>query len=146
MGYTEIIKEVGNVADKVSTTDEERDLIKKDLVLSEMNSDDNYTKRARPSIVYVGLGVVVLELLGVRLLVLSLAFSEKAMFEMALAASNAILLSFMAAWAGVSGLYNFSRSQEKREAYTERKKARFENKVQLARIKSEKKGLFDRNK
>lgn len=80
-----VIGAVGGVIDSVTTTDEEREEAKRrlaeiqnaarsqvlehaeaiaeaqrDIIVQELKQDDKYTKRARPSLVYVGLGAMVI--------------------------------------------------------------------------------------
>jgi len=140
-----IAKTVVKGADDLSTSDEERDLIKKDIVLAELTQDDNYTKRARPTVVYSGIVVMILEMFGVRLYALGHIFEGEQLTQ-ALNSSNAILISFLTAWGAVVGIYKFSRSQEKREKYVEARKQRFDKQIRLAEIKAEKKhGLFNKS-
>lgn len=120
-----IIDGIGGIIDSLTTTDEERNdaklavaklihaentemekTIRKELeakeriLVAELNQSDNYTKRARPTIVYTGLalaiGGAIAKILGSEIPVANLVPSE-----------------FWYAWAGVSGTWVISRGVEK---------------------------------
>ena len=82
----------------------------KDVVLAELKQDDKFTKRARPTVVYAGLFFILLELLGLRITVLSLLGSP----EYIVTSSSEVFGSFMWVWGGVVGVYAAGRSAEKR--------------------------------
>ncbi|EAR11049.1 3TM-type holin [Reinekea blandensis] len=82
----------------------------KDVVLAELKQDDKFTKRARPMVVYAGLFFILLELLGLRITVLSLLGSP----EYIVTSSSEVFGSFMWVWGGVVGVYAAGRSAEKR--------------------------------
>jgi hypothetical protein len=125
-GAGALIDSIGGVIDAVSTTDEERaaaklevqklihaenqeieKTVRKELeakeriLVAELQQGDNYTKRARPSIVYAGLlfvlGPMVAKILGQPIDIDSLVPAE-----------------FWYAWGGVTGTWVVGRSMEKR--------------------------------
>lgn len=76
------------------------------IMVAEMNQDDNYTKRARPTVVYAGLVLIFLDFV-----VRVVAF----FFLPDLPTPSAFVeVSFLATWGGVVGVYNIGRSAEKR--------------------------------
>jgi len=91
---------------------------RRDVMLAEIQQGDNFTKRARPTVIYSGLVVIVLgEILGLRYIVLQhLVGGTEAVFQQILDASNQILSDFLWVWAGVVGVYTIGRSAEKRGA------------------------------
>ncbi|MGQ1785091.1 MULTISPECIES: 3TM-type holin [unclassified Saccharicrinis] len=85
----------------------------KEIIVAELKQDDKYTKRARPTVVYVGLFFILLEVFGLRHLILnSLDLGNNAL-EI-IESSDSIFKVFLAAWAGVVGVYAVGRSVEKR--------------------------------
>lgn len=85
----------------------------KSIIVAELQQGDKYTKRARPTVVYVGLVFILLEILGLRHLILNnLELGENA--AAIIASSDSIFKTFLAAWAGVVGVYAVGRSVEKR--------------------------------
>ncbi len=85
----------------------------KSILVAELQQGDNYTKRARPTVVYVGLIFILLEIFGIRHIVLNnLDLGENALAI--IESSDAIFKTFLAAWAGVVGVYAVGRSIEKR--------------------------------
>ena len=81
--------------------------------MAELQQGDRYTKRARPTVIYVGLLFILLELFGIRHIVLDqLELGENALNI--IQGSDAIIKTFLAAWAGVVGVYAVGRSMEKR--------------------------------
>ena len=128
---SEIISPVTNMVDDVVTSDEERLKLKAKLkeiennlavavmeheeqivksktkiMTAELKQDDKYTKRARPTVVYGGLAVILLKYILVP-------------FTTELAGIHfpdiAIPAEFWLAWGGVTGVYSFRRTQEKLE-------------------------------
>ncbi|MBI9061790.1 MAG: hypothetical protein JEZ14_07360 [Marinilabiliaceae bacterium] len=83
------------------------------ILVAELQQGDGYTKRARPTVIYVGLLFILLELFGIRHIVLDqLDLGENALNI--IQGSDAIFKTFLAAWAGVVGVYAVGRSMEKR--------------------------------
>ncbi|MGK7395022.1 MAG: 3TM-type holin [Candidatus Cyclobacteriaceae bacterium M3_2C_046] len=82
----------------------------KEILIAELNQGDNYTKRARPTVVYAGLVFILLEILGLRIMILDAIGVSQAMVQ----SSNEIFQFFLVSWAGVVGVYSVGRSIEKR--------------------------------
>lgn len=83
---------------------------KTQFMSEEMKQDDLYTKRARPTIIYAGLGIIFLELFGLRYMILGAISAPESVF----AQSSEMMQYFMGVWAGVAGVYAVGRSAEKR--------------------------------
>tara|TARA_R110001632_G_scaffold146042_1_gene262927 strand:+ start:341 stop:706 length:366 start_codon:yes stop_codon:yes gene_type:complete len=101
------------LADKLTVNKDEKNRIKKEIILAEVNSDSKFLRNARPSIIYFGLLVVLLELLGLRFFLLNLFMSEE-LYKNALASSESILQFFLITWGSITTAYVVGRSQEKR--------------------------------
>lgn len=83
----------------------------KSIIVSEMQQGDNFTKRARPSIVYFGLaaiGLVHVLFPIVAWLIIVLTDTSTEMPDIALP------VQFWATWGGVCGIWIIGRSAEKR--------------------------------
>ena len=80
----------------------------KEILVAELNQGDNYTKRARPTVIYAGLVFILLELFGIR------QFIINQIDPTLIASSNEIFKIFLLAWSGVVGVYTIGRSAEKR--------------------------------
>lgn len=88
---------------------------KKEVMLAELNQGDKYTKRARPTVVYVGLIFILLEVLGLRPLIINYIAGENLEYsKILLDSSSAVFNTFLLAWGGVLGVYSIGRSVEKR--------------------------------
>lgn len=83
---------------------------KKSILMAELNQDDRYTKRARPTVVYVGLIFILLELLGLRHIILHYLNINADI----IANSDQIFKMFLGVWGSVLGVYSIGRSVEKR--------------------------------
>ncbi len=77
----------------------------KSIIVSEMQQGDNFTKRARPTLVYCGLLFIFLVHVAFPIATI---FTEKTMPELTLPAE------FWWAWSGVCGAWIIGRSAEKR--------------------------------
>lgn len=97
---------------------------KKDIIVAELQQGDLYTKRARPSIVYVGLIVIVFVhvlypvLFNLAMLVFILLNKLDALTPEMLKHINALgqidlPAAFWATWGSVCGIYGIGRSAEK---------------------------------
>ena len=86
---------------------------KADIIKAELSQGDNYTKRARPTVVYMGLVFILLEILGLRHLILSNIYQDATMLQAMIKQSDAIFNSFLLTWGGVVGVYGIGRSFEK---------------------------------
>jgi len=80
---------------------------KKAIVVSEMQQGDNYTKRARPTLVYAGLVFIALVYV---IFPITAFFTARPMPELALPGE------FWAAWGGVCSIWVIGRSAEKKGA------------------------------
>lgn len=123
-GVGSVVKELGEVADKFVTTSAEKAELRakfeeilqkrdaeveltiraeldaqKEIIVAELNQGDTYTKRARPTIIYVGL---LLALLNYTVLPL---FGKPGL---------GVPPDFWFVWGGVAGWYVHSRSADKR--------------------------------
>lgn len=87
---------------------------KKEVLLAELNQGDKYTKRARPTVVYVGLIFILLEVFGLRHIILEAIADDGAQLQSLLDSSDKIFNTFLWAWGGVLGVYSIGRSAEKR--------------------------------
>ena len=83
---------------------------KKSILLAELNQDDRYTKHARPTVVYVGLVFILLELLGLRHIIMNYLHIDAGI----IANSDQIFKIFLGVWGSVLGVYSIGRSVEKR--------------------------------
>lgn len=83
---------------------------KKSILMAELNQDDLYTKRARPTVVYVGLIFILLELLGLRHIIMNYLHIDAGI----IANSDQIFKMFLGVWGSVLGVYSIGRSVEKR--------------------------------
>lgn len=84
--------------------------LSKDIIEAELKQSNCYTKSARPTIIYVGLLLVLLEVFGVRLIILDCINAKISIID----SSTEILTSFFYVWGGVVGVYAAGRSVEKR--------------------------------
>jgi hypothetical protein len=78
---------------------------KASIIVAEMNQGDNYTKRARPTVVYFGLAVIFFNYCFVPLIQV---ISEEVI------APFALPTEFWLAWGGTVNVYSVGRSMEKR--------------------------------
>lgn len=124
-----IVKEVGEVVDKFHTSTEEKQQMKIELekviqkreseieetvranlkareriIVAEMQQEDNYTKRARPTVVYFGLFIIFANYFVIPLATM-LAGSEIKTFELP--------VEFWTAWGGIVATWAVGRSFEK---------------------------------
>ena len=123
-GVGSVVKELGDVADKFITTSAEKEAARakfeeilqrrdaeieqtvraelgaqKEIIVAELNQGDNYTKRARPTIIYVGL---------------ALAFLNYTLLPLLGKPGLGVPPDFWFVWGGVAGWYVHSRSADKR--------------------------------
>ena len=85
----------------------------KAIIVAELNQGDNYTKRARPTIIYAGLGMMVLTVLLKFGAWLGLTLAGRPLSQLP---NINLPTEFWWAWSGVCGVYVFGRSAEKRGA------------------------------
>lgn len=86
------------------------------VITAEMQQGDNYTKRARPSVIYVGLGVivanhVVLPFFAWCIKVIAVFFTIATIPELP---EFSLPAAFWATWGGVASVWIVGRSSEKR--------------------------------
>jgi len=119
-----VISPITKMIDNISTTKEEKlqlknalvglqnnllEIIinaKKEVMLAELQQDDLYTKRARPTVIYAGLAILFVNYV---LLPWIVYFSHGAMNIPKIVMPDA----FWYAWGGVAGVYSFQRTREK---------------------------------
>lgn len=126
----DIISPVTTMIDKLTTTQEEKLTLKaklteientltmkvleheqnvinsqKEVIIAELNQGDLYTKRARPTIIYAGLAIVAAN----HILFPWIAF----FFDYVIPAIN-LPSEFWLAWGGVTGVYAWGRTIEKK--------------------------------
>jgi hypothetical protein len=131
-GISDVIDSVGNVIDRVSLRKEEKDRIKmemesnllklqakvednfldelkdrNDLIKAELAQGDNFTKRARPSIIYAGIIFIFLVYILIPLLAWIAGTAPDKMPHIAMPEE------FWWAWGTVVGVYGLGRSVEK---------------------------------
>lgn len=138
-----VIKEVGNIADKFNLSGEEKQQFKLEMeallqkrdseleqtvrkeleakervLVAELNQGDNYTKRARPTVVYFGLGLIFLNyclIPGIQLLKGAQSRcppnADTAICK--LAGGIELPAEFWWAWGGIVGTWAIGRSFEK---------------------------------
>ena len=82
---------------------------RRDVIAAELAQEDNYTKRARPTVIYTGL--VFIGIVHV-LFPVAAFFSGKAMPQLSLP------YEFWLAWGGICSVYSLGRSAEKRAKAT----------------------------
>ena len=78
---------------------------KKSILMAELNQDDRYTKRARPTVVYVGLIFILLELLGLRHIIMHYLKVDANIITN----SDQIFKMFLGVWGSVLGVYSIGR-------------------------------------
>lgn len=84
--------------------------VKQNIIMAELNQDDKFTKRARPTVVYVGLAFILLEIVGLRHILMHKIGIDASMVEN----SDQIFKMFLGVWGSVLGIYSVGRSVEKR--------------------------------
>ena len=100
-----------DIIDKlVVDKDKKQDLAAK-VVERELEDGDLFTKRARPSIIYIGLFVILTEIFGIRFWMLTWMDAT----EIVLKQSNAMLEYFLFTWGGLVTIYIGGRTYEKRK-------------------------------
>lgn len=125
-----LVESIGNVADRFIQTDEEKNAFmvemekvlqqrdseveqtiraelqaKERIMVAEMAQGDNYTKRARPTVIYMGLLIIAFNYCLIPLI--------QMWAEMTIAPFG-LPTEFWVAWGGCVGVYNLGRSMEKR--------------------------------
>lgn len=131
-GVGEVVDKLAGAADRFITTDTERAQLRLEfekvlqardseteqtlraelgaqerILIAELQQDDHYTKRARPTVVYFGLGVIGFNYCLTPVIAWLVGTAPPAMN---------LPDEFWWAWGGVTGLYSWNRSQDKRNA------------------------------
>tara|TARA_R110002050_G_scaffold175921_1_gene308748 strand:- start:175 stop:543 length:369 start_codon:yes stop_codon:yes gene_type:complete len=99
---------------KVLPDNAETQKLKGEIIKSEIQSDSQFLKNARPSIIYVGLLLITFEYFGLRGLLISLYYNDITMIDKALISSENILEFFLVTWASISTAFVIGRSNEKK--------------------------------
>jgi hypothetical protein len=107
-GAGKVVNDALGVADKLVTDKDKKQDIASDIVQSELSSGSAFVRNARPMIIYTGLFVIICEMFGLRLLILSNIEGENI-----IKSSNAILEYFLFTWGGITTVYIGGRSYEK---------------------------------
>jgi len=119
-GITKEVGEVANnivgVADKLITDKDKKQDIASDIVQNEMVSGSLFVRAARPMIIYTGLFVILSEVFGVRLYILSHLEGENIIKH-----STSLMEYFLMVWSGVVSVYVGGRSFEKARIRTLRR-------------------------
>lgn len=135
-GAGSFIESVGNTVDKFVTTKEEKALLKIELekvlqqreseieetiraelgakeriIVAELQQGDKFTKRARPSIIYIGLGAIIFNYCFIPLFFSILKACGIEGIEIS---SFELPAGFWTAWGGIAGSYAIGRTMEKR--------------------------------
>ena len=93
---------------------------KRDIIVAEMNQGDNFTKRARPSVIYMGLAFIgMVHVIVPCITKLIVAFKSTSITAAQLTAISSIgdislPSEFWIAWGSVVSIYSLGRSAEKR--------------------------------
>ena len=93
------------IIDKAVTDKSKKADIAHDVVISELNSGSNFVRNARPMIIYVGLFVIVSEVLGLRLFMLDLFEAKTNIVKQ----STSLLEYFLFVWGGIVAVYSGGR-------------------------------------
>lgn len=144
-----LVKIVGKIADiggKAVVDQGQRDQRKENIILGEINSTDKWLRRGRPAIIFTGLLVILLEILGIRI---GLLMWFGANIEI-IRNSTAMLEFFLITWGSIVGVYMFKRPSEKstQKLITEQRRVetRHQNKVNKQEIRQTNKENHIRNK
>ena len=121
------MKAIAQIAPLIENRDNEIVSDQKDIIMSEMAQGDNYTKRARPTVVYAGLafiGIVNVLIPSIIKIILAgwILFGDpaemikvkSAMKELDSLTSLQLPGEFWFAWSSVVGIWAIGRSAEKR--------------------------------
>jgi len=104
-----VLDRVVGIADKLVPDKDKKQDIASDIVQNEMVSGSGFVRNARPMIIYTGLFVILCEMFGIRLFILSNLEGAKNLVKH----SNAILEYFLFTWGGITTVYIGGRSYEK---------------------------------
>ena len=104
----QVVDKVVGVADKLITDKDKKQDIASEIVQNEMVSGSAFVRNARPMIIYIGLFVILSEVFGIRLLILSKLEGENIIKH-----STALMEYFLFTWSGVVSVYIGGRTVEK---------------------------------
>lgn len=104
--------------------DGKQDVLKADIIKTELKSDDAFVRRARPMVVYVGLLVALLEVLGVRLMLIKLVYGSSPEFATAIGSSDKAIDLLLTSFEVLIGGYIFARSAFDKGAVSFNKKTK----------------------
>jgi len=97
-----------DITGKLVTDKDKKQEIAGDIVQNEMVSGSAFVRNARPLIVYTGLFVILAEVFGIRLFILSHIEGENIVKH-----STALMEYFLMVWSGVVSVYVGGRTFEK---------------------------------
>ena len=97
-----------DITGKLVTDKDKKQEIASDIVQNEMVSGSAFVRNARPLIVYTGLFVILAEVFGIRLFILSHIEGENIVKH-----STALMEYFLMVWSGVVSVYVGGRTFEK---------------------------------
>ena len=103
-----VVGEVVGIADKLITDKDKKQDIASDIVQNEMVSGSGFVRNARPMIIYTGLFVILAEVFGIRLFILSHIEGKDIVKH-----STALMEYFLMVWSGVVSVYVGGRTFEK---------------------------------
>ena len=104
----EAVNKALDITDKLVTDKDKKQEIASDIVQNEMVSGSAFVRNARPLIVYTGLFVILAEVFGIRLFILSHIEGENIVKH-----STALMEYFLMVWSGVVSVYVGGRTFEK---------------------------------
>jgi len=93
---------------------------KKEIMVAELNQGDKYTKRARPTLIYVGLASMVLNniilpfFIDLVMIFMNSRFDDTQLKMLGDVGNYNLPGEFWVAWGGAAGIYSIGRSLEKR--------------------------------
>lgn len=110
MDETERMAMQAQLSQAIDQRDVDRDAQKRDIIVAEMGQADAYTKRARPSVVYMGLVFI-----GLVHVVFPMIFYFAGLFKTSMPTLPDLTLpqEFWWAWTGVCSVWMIGRSAEK---------------------------------
>jgi ABC-type bacteriocin/lantibiotic exporter with double-glycine peptidase domain len=93
------------IIDKAVVDKDKKADIAHDVVINELNSGSDFVRNARPMIVYVGLFVIISEVFGLRMLILSMYNVNENIIKQ----STSLLEYFLFVWGGIVAVYSGGR-------------------------------------
>lgn len=110
MDEAERVAVQSQIWEAIEARDVQRDAQKRDIIVAEMNQADTFTKRARPSVVYMGLVFI-----GLVHVIFPIVFYFAGLFKAKMPTLPVLALpqEFWWAWFGVCSVWMIGRSTEK---------------------------------